>query len=264
MQTVTGPNSLITAKQTLNRSNIFVIDDMFFKENYHNVFASISNLYQSGKTFSKFTETWYTVCADECKAVRNKLRDVLNSRKPTQPLTTDEKDMIERVVVKFRGNLGEIFAEAFFTEGFMAHICKPTAYDPVDPNNERYTDATSISARDGLPIGIQIKNYNKFAESAVSAREIFDKACVSYLRACTETVKPEDIIRYMSQPRQIVFTFTELANDLLMDEYNKYVIVFGPKDIDAKGLQGNAKKKLTPNWLFFKTIADKILSVNKS
>lgn len=257
MQTVTGPNSLITAKQTLNRSNIFVIDDMFFKENYYNVFANIANLYQSGKTFSKFTETWYKVCVDECKAVRNKLNTLLLSRKTT--LTAEDREAIERVVVKFRGNLGEIFAEAFFTEGFMAHICKPNGYNPVDPNNERYTDAESISARDGLVIGVQVKNYNKFAESAVSAREIFDKACVSYLRGCSES---SDKLLYLSQPRQIVFTFTELATDLLMDEYGKYVMVFGPKDIDAKGLQGNAKKKLTANWLFFKTIADEIFSVN--
>lgn len=258
MQTVTGPNSLITSEHTLNGSNIFVIDDMFFKENYHNVFASIANLYQSEKIFSKFTETWNKVCIDECVTVRKKLIDVLKTRKPAKPLTADEKDAIKkaikRVIDKFRGNLGEIFAEAFFTEGFMAHICKTTVYDPVDPNNERYTDATSISARDGLPIGIQIKNYNKYAEIAVTAREavrkarrILDKACVSYLRECTESVKSEDIIRYMSQPRQIIFTFTELAHDLLMDEYSKYVIVFGPKDIDAKGLQGNAKKKLTAN-----------------
>ena len=263
MNTISSKNSLILAKQTLNRSNIFDIDELFFKDNYHNVFAGIAALFSSGKKFGTFTDIWHKFCTEECAAVKQKVSDHVKKHIEGGKLSDEDEELIKRVVVKFRGNLGEIFAEAFFREGYMANLCKVSTYNTVDPTNDEYVDAESISASDGLPVGIQIKNYNKYAEKSVDAREIFNKACVSYLRGLHTLKTDVDKLLYISQPHQIIFSFTELGSELIVDGYNKEIIFFGPKEINSKYLQGNVKKNISANWLFFKTIADEIQAFTK-
>lgn len=258
MNTISSKNSLILAKQTLNKSNIFDIDELFFKDNYHNVFAGIAALFSSDKKFGTFTDIWHKFCTEECAAVKQKVSDHVKKHIEGGKLSDEDEELIKRVVVKFRGNLGEIFAEAFIREGYMSKLCKASVYNTVDPNNEEYVDAESISASDGLPVGIQIKNYNKFAIDSIDTCGIFNKASVSALRQIHQLKSIEDAQMYLKQPHQIIFSFTKLGSDFIVERYLKDVIFFGPKDIDSVYLQGNIKKNISANWLFFKTIADEI------
>ena len=257
MNTISGNNSLILSEHTINRSNIFGIDRLFFKDNYFNVFNSIANKFSSGKVYGKFTAVWHEVCMAECNAVKNKVAEYIKQLNQDKLDKADE-ELVNRVVVKFRGNLGEIFAEAFIREGYMSKLCKASVYNTVDPNNEEYVDAESISASDGLPVGIQIKNYNKFALDSIDTCSIFNKASVSALRQIHQLKSIEDTQMYLKQPHQIIFSFTELGSDFIVERYLKDVIFFGPKDIDSVYLQGNIKKNINANWLFFKTVADEI------
>lgn len=269
MNTISSKNSLILAKQTLNRSNIFDIDELFFKDNYHNVFTGIATQFSSGEKFVTFTDVWQEFCKKECTAVRRKVSDHLKKYKPDGGKLDDkDEESIKRVVAKFRGNLGEIFAEAFFREGYMANLCKVSVYNTANPVNEKYIDAESISASDGLPVGIQIKNYSddQNSEKHVDPEKIFNKACVSYLRGLYALNTDVDKLLYISQPHQIIFSFTGFGSKLIADsrkDYNKAIIFFGPNEINSKYLQGYEDKNISANWLFFKTIADEIQAFTK-
>lgn len=258
LTTLTGDKSLILTQQTLNRSNILGLEDLFFKNNYFNVFNRIANDFEStAKPFATFTDKWQEVIEVEEALIKQQLIKYLTTSLSKSEITDEDKSHINLILNKFRGNCGEIFAEAFFREGFMSSFGIKNIYEPVDPTNERYDDGRSYSMRDGLPIGIQVKTFSKHTSSAINPREIFDKTVTMYTLTLL-SLSDSDKLKFMTQPRQIIFSFTDFAEDYIKKDYEIITLFVGPKDINKANLQGNFKKGLTPNYTFFKDIAEAI------
>lgn len=257
MQTISSANSLILFKNNRNKSNIFINNgqniELILKENYENVFRNIENDLKSNKEYVSFVKLWHKHCNIECKNVFRKIKKLIKEKHNANEPNID--DQINLITYKFRGNLGEIFAEAFFKNGLANEICDGTTYAPVDPNKERYVDADAMSNSTGLQMGIQIKNYN----DELVAKKVFDKAGTEdSLRIRTDKfLNKEDKLTYISSPHQIILSFTD-ALDLFIDTYKDIVVFLGPRYIDSKNLQGNLKLRIPPKIFFFKKIADEI------
>lgn len=252
MKTINSEKSLVLFDQNRSSSNIHHINDgigtrLLLKTNYLNVFNTIAEELKT-KQYVSFVKLWHKVCDKACSTVRAKLRDlILNDYE-------DAETDIDKVVVKFRGNLGEIFAEAFFTNN-LSQFVDGSSYEPVDPTNERFVDATSTSPIDNLPIGIQVKNYNV----ELVHIETFVKAAAEdcYWLRVDKKIKPEDVAAYLSSPHQVIFSFTD-TRDLFKESHAAAVIFLGPWYIDSVNLQGNVKMQIPARWQFFKKIADEI------
>lgn len=252
MKTVSSDKSLVLFEQNRSTSNIHHINDgigtkLLLKDNYFNVFNTLAEELKT-KQYVSFVKLWHKVCDKECSAVRAKLRDlILNDYE-------DAESDIDKVVMKFRGNLGEIFAEAFFTNN-LSQLVDGNAYEPVDPTNERFIDATSTSIADGLPIGIQVKNY----DVVFVHKETFDKAAAEdcYWLRIDKKIKSEDVATYLASPHQVIFSFTD-TQELFKESHADVVMFLGPQYIDNAKLQGNVKMKIPARWQFFKKIADEI------
>jgi len=151
---------------------------------------------------------------------------------------------IEKVIRKFRGNLGEIFAELYFTSG-KCSICNLNKYIPIDPFNEDYTDAESEHINTKLPIYIQVKNF----ESIKIDRTIFDKAESMFAQ---KLYRPKSVIcfddrnKYIDIPHQIIFSMTNVSDNRILKDYSGHVIFIGPNEINDAEFQGNSKKNLQP------------------
>lgn len=254
MKTILDQKSLVFWKQNQNGTNIYVNGGkdihLFLKDNYLNVFKTIRDeLSDKSKSYTSFVKLWHKVCNDECNIVRKSVRELIIHD------YEDAQADIEKVVMKFRGNLGEIFAEAFFKANLVSDICDGSTYMTVDPDNERFVDGNAISNATGLNIGIQVKNYNV----SLVPKEIFDKALAEdSMRIRIDKSVPQDkLIDYLSSPHQMIFSFTD-AQNLFIESNADAIIFFGPKDIDSKKLQGDLKKKIKPNWMFFDKICKEI------
>ena len=133
MKTISGNKSLVLFDQNRSSSNIHNIRDgesirLLLKPYYVSLFKHISDELKS-KQYASFIKLWHKACEMQCISVRRELKDmILNDYE-------DAVDDIERVVMKFRGNAREIFAEAFFTSN-LCPIVDGSTYDPVDPSNE--------------------------------------------------------------------------------------------------------------------------------
>lgn len=257
MQTVSHPeNSLILWRNTMNRSNVFgdgqTAMELLLAEDYLEVFENICEILKSSLRQVSFCKLWQKVVETECAVVRRKVIGVMSATKAKGP---EAEESAQRIVDKFRGNLGEIFAEAYFKEGYALNVCDPKTYVPVDPKHERYVDADAKS-RDGLPVGIQVKNY---AVSQV-AIEVFQKSLAeNMLRIIDGTVSADRLVEYLAYPRQFIFSLTA-ANGLALDDpaIKKVVSFIGPKDIDKAGIQGDQQHGTPPNWQMFQRIVDEI------
>ena len=252
MKTISSDKSLVLFDQNRSSSNIHHINDgigtkLLLKDNYFSVFNTLAEELKT-KQYVSFVKLWHKVCDKECSVVRAKLRAlILNDYE-------DAESDIDKVVMKFRGNLGEIFAEAFFTNN-LSQFVDGSSYEPVDPANERFIDATSVSTADGLPIGIQVKNYNV----NLVGKEIFDKAAAEdcYWLRVDKKIKIDDVAAYLASPHQIIFSFTD-AHELFKDSHADVVMFLGPQYIDNAKLQGSMKMKIPARWQLFKKIADEI------
>ena len=256
MKTISSDKSLILFEQNRSTSNIHHINDgvgtkFLLKENYFNVFNTLVEELKT-KQYMSFVKLWHKVCDKECNAVRTKLRDLILHD------YEDAESDINKVVMKFRGNLGEIFAEAFFTNN-LSQFVDGSSYEPVDPTNERFIDAISTSTVDGLPIGIQVKNYN----AELVHKETFDKAAAEdcYWLRVDKKIKFEDVATYLSSPHQVIFSFTD-TQELFKESHAAVIIFLGPWYIDSVNLQGNVKMKIPARWQLFKKIADEIEQVH--
>lgn len=257
MQTVSHPeNSLILWRNTMNRSNVFgdgqTDMELLLAEDYLEVFENVCGILKSNVRQVSFCKLWQKTAEAECIAVRRKVAAVAATAGTKGP---EAEESVQRVVDKFRGNIGEIFAEAYFKEGYALNVCDPSTYVPVDPKRERYVDADAKS-RDGLPVGIQVKNY---AISQVTL-EIFQKSLAeNMLRIVDGTVPANRVVEYLAYPRQFIFSLTA-ANSLALDDsaIKKVVSFIGPKDIDKAGIQGDQKRGTPPNWQMFQRIVDEI------
>lgn len=248
MKTISSKNSLIHFDRNANKSNVYLLNSgdirLFLKPDYVSVFRTIEQTLAKNSVIS-FVDLWHKTCNDAEKNLKKKLQANVKD-------LTDED--ANNILVKFRGNLGEIFAEAFFTNGLASELCDGTTYDPVDPTNERFTDADAESVIDGTKMGIQIKNYNV---QGVKIETFIKSAAEDRLRL-TE-ISDKDL--YLKNPRQIIFSFTDTM-DMFIEDFSDIVIFLGPKYIDSKNIQGNQKLKLNPRWNMFKKIADEIESLS--
>lgn len=193
---------------------------------------------------------WQKLCHEQRIALENALKLKLSKLKNTD-------DNIRCVADKFLGNAGEILAEALFKAGLFSDIIDGSTYEPVDPQHERFIDATADSASDGLPIGIQVKNYI----CTKVKKETFDKLSAEDSKWLREDKRiPEDKIQlFLASPHMMIFSMTEAENDLSVDSSRNSVMFIGPKDIDRLHLQGSAvnRKSLT-RWKLFNDIAAEI------
>ena len=243
MNTISSENSLLLFKNNKNKTNIF-IDELTLKEDYLYLFRDIQNILDSNVPLNTFTKLWKDACDDACLRVRQKVRASIRHD------YEDAQQDIERVANKFRGNAGEMFAEAFFTMGLGSEYFNGSSYLPVDPQNERFIDAT-CEMPDGITGCIQIKNY----DIKKVDRETFIKS------AAEDRLRIRDfngeIGKYIETPRQFIFSFTD-AENLLLNEYKGITVFLGPSWIDSKKIQGDYRSNVKPRSSMFKQIADEI------
>ena len=147
MKTLTGDNSLLLWKQNRNNTNILqpigdTTYDEFVKHLIYDFFKDLRKSFEKGNKYS-FCKEWQKVSEKHWKIMRNKCVSFFK---------TETKDVIDKVVSKIKGNIGEIFAELFFTNcGGMKWIV-PSSYEPVDPTNERFIDASALDPFTGIKL----------------------------------------------------------------------------------------------------------------
>ena len=233
--------NLVSWKRNENMSNIYVSaiggDEMFLKPYYVAVFENCANFLKSKKVNSFVENVWQPICDDACKSVHNAVSNACHNV---------DISSIDRVVNKFRGNLGEMLVEMLAENGLLDFI-KPGTYDPVDPTSEEFFDATA--KRNGMLVGIQVKNYSKFNKVGL---EVFLKAAAqSDLWLRRDQLPNLD----MTSPCQYIISTSE-AENCLTERFNGSVVFLGPKWLDSKRITGSTKTKESAKWMMFAEVAD--------
>lgn len=247
--------NLILCESTRNRVNIFNGDKykLFFKPYYIDVFQTMLNMLNVQKR--DVVMLWQDVIGQKIKDLKKALKEEFKEYGEIP------EDDVQRIADKFRGNLGEIFAEKFFTEGYAGKYVKATSYQPVDPTSETSSvdcakiDARGKSGMNGSLIGIQVKN---FKTGNLVGRDVFNEVCsqVSIWDYQTDIEKTfGKSKREYSQEvvPMIIFSFTEAASPMLLDNYNKLVKFIGPNVI--------SKAKIQESTLFFEEIIEALNNV---
>lgn len=241
--------SLLFWSQNSNRSNVFEDrlggDRLFLKSNYASLFRTLETEFKS-KRLSRFIPTWKSALIFEMENVRKRL---------VGRVPNIEREDLDKILVKFQGNVGEIFAEKFFLSGYGRDVCLPNSYQSVDPHHEEGVDAFGISPKSGLKIGIQVKNYLKSEVSQEVFRTAGDES--DKLR-CELT--PEQFPDSLKCPLQYIFSFGEAAAGLKA-ENEKRIGFLGPGYIESKHICGT-RGDSCGDWMFFGEIADEIESVS--
>ena len=236
---------LVAWKRNENTSNIYVSavggDEMFLKPYYVSVFKECANMLKNTKANSFVENVWQPICDDACKSVHKAVSDACRSNGIDVDISS-----IERVVNKFRGNLGEILVEMLAENGLLDFI-KPGTYDPVDPTREEFFDATA--KRNGMLVGIQVKNYSKFNKVGL---EVFLKAAAqSDLWMRRDKMPNLDL----TSPCQYIISTSE-AESCLAERFNGSVVFLGPKWLDSKRITGSSKTKESAKWMMFAEVAE--------
>ena len=236
---------LVAWKRNENISNIYVSaiggDEMFLKPYYVSVFKECANTLKNTKANSFVENVWQPICDDACKSVHKAVSDACRSNGIDVDISS-----IERVVNKFRGNLGEILVEMLADNGLLDFI-KPGTYDPVDPTREEFFDATA--KRNGMLVGIQVKNYSKFNKVGL---EVFLKAAAqSDLWMRRDKMPNLDL----TSPCQYIISTSE-AESCLAERFNGSVVFLGPKWLDSKRITGSSKTKESAKWMMFAEVAE--------
>lgn len=252
MQTISSEKTLMTWARNSNMSNIFVSalggDELFVKPHYEELFRCVAASLKAGPVMS-FVQLWLKACDDASAKLADAIAQKVSAFKGVQLANA-----VERVGAKFKGNAGEIMVEMLAENGVLDFI-KPGSYMTVDPDNEQYIDAEAV--RDGLPIGIQIKNYNLFKKID---REVLTKASAMsdlWLRR-DKKVRDEDILDFIKTPCQYVVSTSDVSNDLLLEDYKSSVVILGPKWLDTRKIQGSVKTGEAAMWRMFRDVADEI------
>ena len=237
--------NLVAWKRNENTSNIYVSavggDEMFLKPYYVSVFKECANTLKNTKSNSFVENVWQPICDDACKSVHKAVSDACRSNGIDVDISS-----IERVVNKFRGNLGEILVEMLADNGLLDFI-KPGTYDPVDPTREEFFDATA--KRNGMLVGIQVKNYSKFNKVGL---EVFLKAAAqSDLWMRRDKMPNLDV----KSPCQYIISTSE-AESCLAERFNGSVVFLGPKWLDSKRITGSSKTKESAKWMMFAEVAE--------
>jgi len=231
VKTLSSDKSLLLWRQNMNGSNISNVSEDFLREDYREAFKKLDGYAEAAGLKVKFIDAWQKICNHEaCGDVRAKLQT-----------KSSDAESIENVVNKFRGNLGEILAEKVFELFGTQWDVKPGSYDTVDPQNEKFIDAQAAHIADGLPVGVQVKNYTVHSKTHRNPVkwETFIKSMAMNSYWCTDVkiVKPEDFARFFQVPRQYIFSFTPAAFNLLTEEYAGSVRFIGPDEIGKLGLE---------------------------
>jgi hypothetical protein len=230
MQTISSSKSLIFWSQNINGSNITSVkNNLFLKDYYLNVFNELKTRTSIDGVKIKFLNMWHCIINDECKKLNDTLLGI-----------GANKNNIQLVINKFRGNLGEILAEKLFLYFGMNFGVIPSSYIPVDPTNEEFIDAQGRYPGDNLPIGIQIKNYaSDNTKTNCVTREPFIKsmAMSTHWIQNKKIIDSEKLIQFYSMPRQIIFSFTDVADTRILTDYAESIRFIGPKEIKKLDLE---------------------------
>ena len=237
---------LVSWKRNENMSNIYVStvggDEMFLKPHYAAVFEDCANLLKNAKVNSFVENVWQPICDGACSDVRTAVSRVANA----------DISAIDRVVAKFRGNLGEMLVEMLAENGLLDFI-KPGTYDPVDPTREEFFDATA--KRNGMLVGIQVKNYSKF--NKVGLEGFLKAAAQSDLWLRRDEMCKFCLEEFTSSPCQYVISTSE-ASLGLEERFKGSVVFLGPKWLDSKRITGSTKTKESAKWMMFAEVANAV------
>lgn len=258
MQTISSEKTLLTWSRNSNMSNIYLssinADELFVKPFIEKVFRDVVDVFKAGPTDS-FVKTWLKACDVNERALAKELTSRLRT---AGILDANAAMRINRVTSKFKGNVGEIMVEMLAENGILDFI-KPGSYLTVDPDNEQYIDAEAV--RDGLPVGIQIKNYDGHNKLT---REVLTKAAAMsdlWLRR-DKKVADEDILDFIKTPCQYVISTADAGSELLETDYRNSVVILGPRWLDSRNIQGSIKTGEAPLWRMFRDVADEISRFN--
>lgn len=248
MTTVSSSDkSLLLWKHNINSSSIYESciggDPLFLRAHFSSLFRKISS-YLKEKVRASFVDTWQRACDGSCKDVAVAIGKHGKFK----------QDDIARVITKFRGNCGEILVEMLAKNGVLDFI-EPGSYLTVDPENERFVDAEAL--RNGLPVGIQVKNYSK--GNLVGGEVLVKAAAMSdlWLRH-DKRIRDEDVLEFLKSPCQYIISMTNVKSDALTDRYLSSVVFLGPKWLDMKKIQGSMKTGENAKWKMFELVADEI------
>ena len=239
--------SLLLWKHNINGSQIHEMciggDRLFLKSHFSALFRRVASALKE-KIHVSFVDVWQKECDSACK-------DVFHAVAKHGDFKSEN---ITLIVNKFRGNCGEILVEMFALNGILDFI-DLGSYAPVDPENEQFVDAEAL--RNGLPIGIQVKNYGK---GNLVGSEVLTKAAAMsdlWLRH-DRRIKDEDVQDFLKSPCQYVISMTDVKSDQLTERYLSSVVFLGPKWIDAKKIQGSVISGENAKWKMFDQVADEI------
>lgn len=236
MKTLTGKHSLLLWKQNSNMTNILLAagdetGDDFIKSHIKAFFEELKHRFETKKAYS-FCYEWQKLNKTFYKGLAKEIKDFFKC----------DDFSAERVANKVRGNIGEIFAELFFTNCGNKWFASAT-YEPVDPTNERFTDASAMDILGKVKCGIQVKNYTGKIPS-----DVFKNAITEFGFAMID-LSAELFEFYRSKQRQFIFSFTEAEFSPNMEAYKSIVEFIGPEEIDRELKDNNFRLDLLENLL---------------
>lgn len=225
------PNTLTTWNSVSNKSNIgpdvkeLKIWDDKIKSLAKEAFEYM--LERSKEGLSSVTKAWILVCTVKCK----ELDAFIKTQRPNA-----SEENINKVAHKFRGNIGEIFAEALVLGNYLANEDVACVYIPIDALHEDRTDALTYSSTNPkLPMNIQVKNWAEIKPGF----EIIERLEAAYALNIFEL--PEELSKeYKSIPRQILISTTDWDDKAKMaindptKHHKDIVTLVGPKEIDRR------------------------------
>lgn len=239
MKTISSEKSLIIWGRNANRTNITKVPDKYYlKEDYLKVFMQLRDWAAGeGSNYSVFIKKWHDINTRVCTELASKL--VADHKE-----SSDEE--ILAVINKFRGNVGEIMAEKIFTSFSSDFDVVDGSYETVDPDNEMFVDAKCISRFDKMPLGVQVKNYKQNdGHSNPVVRETFVKsiAMTTIWLQDLKLIDKDSIVNFISRPRQIIFSFTDVSDGRLLTDYAGSTMFYGPHKINKLELHNKS-------WVF--------------
>ena len=236
MKTLTGKHSLLLWKQNSNMTNILLAagdetGDDFIKSHIKVFFEELKHRFETKKAYS-FCYEWQKLNKTFYKGLAKEIKDFFKC----------DDFSAERVANKVKGNIGEIFAELFFINCGNKWFLSST-YEPVDPTNERFTDASAMDILGKVKCGIQVKNYTGEIPS-----DVFKNAIAEFAFAMVNL--PIELLEfYRNKKRQFIFSFTKEKFSPNMEAYKSIVEFIGPREIDRELKDNNFRLDLLENLL---------------
>ena len=208
-----------------------VTADDFIKSHIKMFFEELKHQFETKKAYS-FCYEWQKLSKAFYKGLTKEIKSFFKC----------DDFSAERVSNKIRGNIGEIFAELFFTNCGNKWFASAT-YEPVDPTNERFTDASAMDILGKVKCGIQVKNHMDKIPS-----EVFWKA--GFEDDLTMRKLSADLQEFYKEKKcQFIFSFTEAEFSPNMEAYESIVEFIGPEEIDKELKDNNFRLGLLEKLL---------------